>query len=87
MPRTALDTPRAARRSLAGLMRQFQAGKFGDVGRFRGLVHAHAVLLAHFKHEHDVDALEDLRTRIEALEDAAGLADVKRRLDDLEGKP
>ena len=87
MPRTPLDTPQAARRSLAGLMRRFATGKYADVARFRGLVHAHAVLLNHFRHELDADAVADLRERVQALEDSSGIADLRRRLEDLEGKP
>ena len=85
--RMRLSTPEAARGSLAGVMRRFHTEKDADPVRFRSLVHSFGTLLSYFKHELDVTALADLRARVELLEDHAGVADLKRRLDTLEGSP
>ena len=58
-----------------------------QTGRMRTLTYGFAVLLAYWKQEFEADALADLRTRIEGLEDAAGISELRRRLTALEGSP
>ena len=53
----------------------------------RTLTHGFAVMLAYWRQEFEADALVDLRTRIEGLEDAAGISELRRRLTALEGSP
>ena len=74
MPRGPYGNHNAARKALARLLRDFEAGTWGDkdgedTARFKALTQAFNVLLGFYRHQDDVrieEEIADIRARLDA---------------------